>query len=152
MSNFFQQELQKLFGDGTIMEAPEFVGQVCLGTLGRDLRARAQFATSGYADHYDTLKITVLNRTDGPVDVLSLNLKDVLGVKPVPNNPNFPKGVAPHIWVCDDKPGWYAYRPTQADYEQLRQAAKRYLDVFREREPERTWGGRKVPRKGKGAR
>ena len=68
MSNFFEQELRKLFGDEGIMDNPTYSGRSCFGTLGRDLRVRAQFVTSGYADHYDSLKITVLNRTDGPVD------------------------------------------------------------------------------------
>ena len=57
MSNFFEQELRKLFGDGEIIRSPSFTGRACLGTLGKDLRVRAQFVTSGYADHYDTLKI-----------------------------------------------------------------------------------------------
>jgi hypothetical protein len=144
MSDFFEQELRKLFGDGAVIEAPRFAGQVCLGTLGKDLRARAQFVTSGYADHYDTLKITVLNRTDGPVDVLTLKLKDLLGVKPVPNNPNFRDGVAPHIWVCDGKAEWYAYRPTQSDYKAIRQAAEQYLNVFRDRPQELTQDGPKL--------
>jgi hypothetical protein len=88
---------------------------------------RAQYVTSGYADHYDALKITVLNRTEGPVDTLTLKLKDVLGSKPVPRNPNFPNGVSPHIWTNDGKSEWYAYQPTQADLKLV----SLYLDVFR---------------------
>jgi hypothetical protein len=34
MNNFFEQELRKLFGDGTVIEDPTFVGRVCMGTLG----------------------------------------------------------------------------------------------------------------------
>jgi hypothetical protein len=148
MSNFFEQELRKLFGDGAVIEAPRFTGRACLGTLGKDLRVRAKFVTSGYADHYDTLKITVLNRTDGPVDVLTLKLKDLLGVKPVPNNPNFPHGVAPYIWDYNGELEWYAYHPTQGDYKTIRQAVEQYLCVFRdrsqERAPEYTQGGPKL--------
>lgn len=36
--NFFEQELRKLFGDGNIIESPEFVGRTCLGALDGDLR------------------------------------------------------------------------------------------------------------------
>ena len=66
MSNFFEQELRKLFGDGKIIESPQFVGRACLGTLGGDLRVRAQFITGIIANQYNALKIVVLNRTDGP--------------------------------------------------------------------------------------
>ena len=75
----------------------------------------------------------MLNRTDGPVDTLVLKLKDLLGKKPVPGNPNFRSGVTPHIWNDYGKFEWYAYRPTAADYDTIRQAVSKYLDVFRER-------------------
>ena len=61
---FYEQELRKLFADGTVIGSPKFTGRACLGTLGKDLRARVQFVTSGHADHYDVISVTVLNRTD----------------------------------------------------------------------------------------
>ena len=137
MSNFFERELGRVFGDGQVIRNPTYSGRSCFGTLGKDLRVRARFITTGYADHYDSLKITVLNRTDGPVDTLVLKLKDLLGKKPVPGNPNFREGVSPHIWDNYGKQEWYAYHPTAADYEVIRQAAKQYLDVFRDRQQER---------------
>ena len=144
MSSFFEQELGRLFGDGQVIRNPTYSGRSCFGTLGKDLRVRARFITTGYADHYDSLKITVLNRTDGPVDTLVLKLKDLLGMKPVPGNPYFPNGVAPHIWLDQGKPEWYAFQPTAADYDTIRQAAKQYLDVFRDRQQERTQDGPKL--------
>ena len=144
MSNFFERELGRVFGDGQVIRDPTYSGRSCLGTLGKDLRVRAQFITSGYADHYDALKITVLNRTDGPVDTLVLKLKDLLGMKPVPGNPNFRNGVAPYIWVYQGKPEWYAFQPTAADYDTIRQAAKQSLDVFRDRQQEHAQDGPKL--------
>lgn len=135
--NCFEQELRKLFDRGQAFENPSFVGRACLGTLGKDLRVRVQFVTSGYTDHYDTLQVSVLNRTGGPVDTLSLNLKELLGKKAVPNNPNFRDGVDPHIWIYSEKTEWYAYLPSTEDYQIMRQAVGDYLDVFRDRRLER---------------
>ena len=129
MSNFFEQELRKLFGDGEIIRSPSFTGRACLGTLGKDLRVRAQFVTSGYADHYDTLKISILNRTNGPVDTLALKLSDVWGVGKKDRSGN---AVHPCIWVYRDEIDWYIYRPTQADWKNLREAVKQYLEPFRD--------------------
>ena len=140
MNNFFEQELEKLFGDGKIISNPTFSGRACLGTLGKDLRVRAQFITTRIADEYDALKLTVLNRTDGPVDTLTLKLKDLLGKKPV-GNPNFPNGVIPRISDDYGKAEWDIYHPTAADYETIRQAAEQYLGVFRDRQQERTQDG-----------
>ena len=141
---FYEQELRKLFADGTVIGSPKFTGRACLGTLGKDLRARVQFVTSGHADHYDVISVTVLNRTDGVVDKLRLRLKDVLGVKQVPGNPNFRNGVAPHIWEDGGKAEWYAFRPTAADYSAMRQAVSEYLGVFRDRVTERRQDGPKL--------
>ena len=130
--NFFERELRKLFGDGKSISNPSFAGRACLGTLGKELRVRVQFVTTGYADHYDALKIAVLNRTEGEVDRLLVQLRDVWGKKPVPGNPNFKDGIFPHIWVNDEKTEWYAYQPNQADRGQLRRHVSEYLDLFRE--------------------
>ena len=138
---FYEQELRKLFADGMVIGSPKFTGRACLGTLGKDLRVRVQFVTSGYADHYDAISVTVLNRTDGVVDKLRLRLKDVLGVKQVPGNPNFRNGVAPHIWEDSGKVEWYAFRPSAADYSAMRQAVSEYLGVFRDRVTERRQDG-----------
>ena len=141
MSNFFEQELRKLFGDGKIIDDPTYSGRSCYGTLGKDLRVRAQFITTRISDEYDALKLAVLNRTEGQVDAMILRLKDLLGKKPVPGNPNFPNGVSPYIWNDYGKLEWYAFRPTPADYEKIRQAAEQYLGVFRDRQQERTQDG-----------
>ena len=144
MSNFFEQELQKLFGDVKIINDPTYSGRSCYGTLGKDLRVRAQFISTKVADEYDALKLTVLNRTEGQVDALILRMKDLLGKKPVPGNPNFRSGVIPYIWNDYGKLEWYAYTPTPADYETIRQAAEQYLGVFRDRSRERTQDGPKL--------
>ena len=66
MSNFFEQELWHLFGDGKIIDAPACSGRACFGSLGKDLRVRAEFVSTHISGEYDALKLTVLNRTDGP--------------------------------------------------------------------------------------
>ena len=129
---FYEQELRKLFADGTVIGNPKFTGRACLGTLGKDLRARVQFVTSGHADHYDAINVTVLNRADGVVDKLRFQLKDILGVKQVPSNPNFRNGVDPHIWDDYGKVDWYVYHPTRQDYEKLSNAVSDYLEVFQD--------------------
>ena len=40
MSNFFEQELRKLFADGTYHPRSGFVGRACLGSLDRNRQVR----------------------------------------------------------------------------------------------------------------
>ncbi len=144
MINFFEQELRRLFGDGMVIPSPRFAGQACIGTLGNGLKVRAQFVTTTFAEQYDALKITVLNRQDGPVDTLSLKLRDIWGKKTVPDNPRFKNGVSPHIWVYDGKAKWYAYQPTQMDRTQLLEAVRQYLEPFQVQTRTHSQGGPKL--------
>lgn len=89
-----------------------------------------QIVTMGHADHYEALRVTLLDNDLGVVDKLTLRLKDVWGKKAIPNNPYLKSGVTPHIWVNDDKTDWYAYHPTPADYQVIRQGDKRLSQCF----------------------
>lgn len=144
MSSFFEQELRKLFGDGKVIQDPQFVGRACLGTLGNDLRVRAQFITMSISNQYDALHLTVMNRTEGNVDKIVLRLSEVIGIKPVPGNPNFRNGISPYIWDDHGDVNWYAFHPTEADYKTMRREVGKYLDVFRDRTTERVQDGPKM--------
>ena len=130
--NVFEQELGKLFGEGNIIERPEFIGSCCIGSLGADLRVKAQFVTCGVAGHYEALKITVFNRTGGEVDSAMLRFKDILGIKHILDNPNFKEGMSPYIWRNGNETGWYVYHLKAADYSAIRSAAEKYLRAFRD--------------------
>ena len=134
MSNIFESELRNLFEDDKLIQSPKFIGRECFGMLGGDLRVRAQIIETCYASHYDAVKLTVLNRTEGVVDTFKFDLVDLWGKKAVPSNPNFRSGVAPQIWEYNGSYEWYAYTPTKADYQLLRNAIADYLEQFREHE------------------
>ena len=133
----YEQELRKLFDGSSLMDRPQYSGRVCVGELGKDLRVRAEFFSTCVANQYDAIRLTVLNRTEGVVDRTMLRFKDVWGKKPVPGNPNFRDGVLVHLWDDRGDVDWYAYHPSVADYDALRQSIGQYLSVFRERTPER---------------
>lgn len=130
--NFFEQELRKLAASCDAVSNPVFAGRACYGDLGGDNRVKLQFITTGHADHYGTLKATVLNRTDGEVDTLLFRFSDIWGSKRV-SNPNFREGVTPHIWTDGSESEWYVYQPTAADFKQLAGTVSAYLDVFTDR-------------------
>lgn len=132
--NSFEQELRKLFADGRIIDNPTFSGRACFGDIGQDLRVKIEFATHGTIDHYSSLQATVINRKDGVVDRLKIHFRDILGMKRVPGNPNFPHGVSPHIWVNGDKTEWYAFKPSSEDYKTIQNSVRDYVSVFMTKE------------------
>ena len=51
MTNFFLDELRKIYGDGRVIHDPQFVGECCYGSLG-DLRVKARFTKDIVATVY----------------------------------------------------------------------------------------------------
>lgn len=94
-------------------------------------RAKIQFVTGIVANQYHALRVSILNRNEGQVDVLLLNLSDILGKKQT-GNPNFRNGINPYIWDDYGKADWYVYHPNSQDYQQLTDAVSDYLEVFQE--------------------
>ena len=127
--NFFEQELRKIvapkYPDAT------YVGRACYVRLSEMNRAKIEFITGIVANQYHALRLTILNRSEGQVDILLLKLSDSLGKKQT-NNPNFRDGVSPHIWDDYGKAEWYVYHPNSRDYQLLTDAVSDYLEVFQE--------------------
>ena len=128
-SMYLEHELKKILGS-TYPDAT-YVGRSCFIDLGSLNKARIHFGVSLITNEYDMLKVTILNRKEGVIDKMNLLFSDILGCKKV-NNPNFPDGVWPHIWVYEDKIDWYAYHPNDSDYRALNDAVATYLSVFQE--------------------
>ena len=126
---FFDKEMRKLFQQGLTFSETTFAGRVCYGKLDEDIRVRMEFVTEGVSDQYSALKVTLLNRREGPVDSLLLRFADVLGKKPTAN-PNFREGIVPHIWKNGNDFAWYVYQPTAADYKTLADAVGSYTSMF----------------------
>ena len=70
--NFFESELKKIMRNSAILKDQKYVGRMCYGTIGGDLRARVEFVTLGVSDHYAGIKASIINRKEGVVDSVLL--------------------------------------------------------------------------------
>ena len=129
--NFFESELKKIRGDSAILKDQKYVGRMCYGTIGGDLRARVEFVTLGVSDHYAGIKASVINRKEGVVDSILLQFSDIWGKQKV-SNPNFKEGVNPHIWTDSGKSDWYVFRPGAAEYQKVADTLENYMSVFQD--------------------
>jgi hypothetical protein len=129
MMNFFEKELRKLFENHPALEDVRFTGRICMARLTDTTNVKLKFVTMGYADHYSAIEATILNRNEGKVDNNVFRFADILGTKKV-SNPNFPQGISPHIAQYGNDIDWYVYKPTPADYEEIRDVLGEYLEMF----------------------
>ena len=116
---FFEEELKKIMAESAILKDQRYVGRICYGTIGEDLRARIEFVTLGISNQYAGLKASIFNRKEGVVDSVLLRFMDVWGKQKV-GNPNFTD--------------WYVFHPSKADYQKLAAGVERYLSVFQDME------------------
>ena len=124
--NFFTSELKKIADLCEFVGEPKYVGRACVFRLSDDVTGKMEFMTEGIADHYSALKLTLFNRKEGVIDTQRIKFEDVIGNIHVGGDIR-----KPHIWI-DRNPEWYGFKPTDAHYNALAQAADDYLEMFAE--------------------
>lgn len=130
--SFFTEELKKC--------TEGFEGRKCIGNamyipLGENNRLKIFFTTLGYADHYEALSISAVDKNSGVIDKNTIKFADVWGKKKV-SNPNFKDGITPYIWKYGNDVSWYVYTPTPRDMEQLAEQISDYAELFMEQSME----------------
>jgi hypothetical protein len=129
--NFFEKELRDLFGSSPMLRDAHYCGRTCLAKLDEDLRVKLQFTTTGYADHYDAIKLAVINRTDGVVDQQLFRFSDIIDQQHSPGM----MSVTPQIWDDNGKPEWY--RPiSQEQRSQIANTILDYVGMYQGETPE----------------
>ena len=125
--NFFEQELRRFTGKTTAFKSCKalYAGRACFIPLSGNRRARLEFVTSGVADQYDALQVTILSTTDGKIDCLRFRFKDFFA----PRKGGGSGICCPHIWVDCGDAEWYI-APTAAEIAGLAQAAHDYIMLF----------------------
>ena len=131
--DFFEKELRKIVGSAC--PDAKYVGRAAYVNLGGGNRAKFQFITLGNAGNYEAIRGKIINQRDGEIDVNVMRFSDILGKKQI-SNPNFRDGIIPRVWSDNGKCNWYAYKPTQADYDLLTKNVSEYVSIFQEESQE----------------
>ena len=117
--NFFETELKKMTAKVAAMKNPKLVGSACIARLTDTTTVKVEFARCIEADRRYGILITVLNRTEGKIDSLTVKFEDLWG-----------KHDGFYVWTAYNDPKWYGYHPTTADYTKTAKAISDYLENF----------------------
>lgn len=126
--NLFEKELQTMFGDNDILSDIKISGKTLIAKLDDDLRAKIQFATEMYADHYSALKLKIINRTDGEIDTNLFRFSDIIG--------KIERGkgldsISPHIWVNNGEPEWYGFSLLPSERAKIADTVLEYAQMYK---------------------
>lgn len=104
--NFYEKEMRSMFGDSDIIHDAKFSSRTMLGKLDEELRVKLQLIATSVSGQYNTIQVTIINRTDGMVDKQNFDFEDIIGRQKRGGNRD---DIEPHIWEYGggDRPGWY---------------------------------------------
>lgn len=125
MTNIFERELYKIFGDDTLA-GTVIQGKSLIGKIDNDLRAKISWWDRSVKDSYDNLRVEIINRKEGKVDTKAFDLTDILGTKKVRSDLT----VHPHIWSYREAE-WYGYTPTDEDRQRIWEVISEYINIWR---------------------
>lgn len=122
--NFFESQLRAILGNQVAFEDAKYIGRACIASLEGGIKLKAEFTIIKTADHYEALKLTAINPTDGEVDRLTLRFDDYIQPQMIGGG-----ALVPYIWTYDGQTKWYG-RPLIADKAALGDAAQEYAELF----------------------
>ena len=127
---FYEQELKKLFGDSDVIRDAKYSGKTLLGRIDDELRVKLQFVYTGTRDHYNALRLKIINRTDGEVDAETFCFRDILGESPAFRQNPFADNI--HIWEDGETADWYGYHPSPAAYQKITDSVNDYISMYQQ--------------------
>ncbi len=101
--NFFEKEMRQMFEDNDLLQEAKFLGKTMLAKLDDDLRIKIQFIASHISDEFDTVQLSIINRTEGVVDKQDFKFSDIIGQY----NHSGRTPMDYHMWEYNNKPEWY---------------------------------------------
>lgn len=119
--NKMETELRRLFLESELFYEAMFSGKMMIGKIDQDIRAKIEFFDTGVHKHYDALKVTVLNRTGGTIDLSVFKFCDIIGLK---------MGMEPYFWDERNCCGWYGFKMMERDYERISDTIHDYMSLF----------------------
>lgn len=124
--NFFEGELQRMFGGNDIIHDPKIVGRTLLGKLDDDLRVKLQFVSTEVHKHYDAIQVSILNRTDGLVDRETMLFGDIIGTKMTRSSDK----VNPYMWEESISKAYWYTPLTISDKVQIADTVLGYVGMY----------------------
>lgn len=123
--NFFESELQLMFGNNSVIDDPKIVGRTLLGKLDDDLRVKLQFVSTGISKHYDAIQISVINRTNGIVDKETMLFGDIIGQKTT-----LCDKVNPYMWEESSHTAYWYIPVSVSEKAQIADAVLNYVEMY----------------------
>lgn len=125
MTNFYERQLKIMFGNSDVLAASAiFAGKAMVSKIGNGLLAKVEFVTARVSGQYEGLKLSIINRNDGLVDVQTFLFYEIIGLK------GLARDRKPHIWDDSGKAQWFGYEPSHSEFESIASKVEDYVKMY----------------------
>ncbi len=126
--NFYESEMRKMFGQTDLVTDKKFTGKTMLGKLDDEKLLKLQFVTTGHADHYTAILVSIIGKNEGVLDKQTIRFSDVVGMYKRGNGLG---EIEPHMWEYNGKPEWYTPL-SNAQKQEIASAVLDYAEMFQD--------------------
>lgn len=122
----FEKQLRQWFPAGEFWGTPVYTGKTMLSRLDDNLLVKVSFIHTKIAQHYDALRVKIMNRTEGEIDSQVFRFEDVIG-KLRTRSGDF---IEPYVWDYNGQVEWYGGSPTVAQHALISNEVQGYVQMY----------------------
>lgn len=126
--NFFAEELKKIMSCSKYSAMTSYISNAAFIRLDEELRAKIVCTHTQIYEQNDAVMLSIISRTHGEIDRLTVKFSDVWGMKH-----GYINDFAPYIYSSTsmgNEADWYGYKPAPSDYEALAAEIDKYMSIF----------------------
>ena len=125
--NFFERELRRFTIETDSLKGYPFTfaGRAAFLPLSGNRKVRVEFVTTGVANEYAAMRVTIVDAAEGAIDRLTFHFRDYW----CPRRSSGSTSYIPHIWYYQVYE-WYGPAPDSFEIEAVAKAIRDYIQVF----------------------
>ena len=121
----FEKQLRQWFPAGEFWGTPVYTGKTMLSRFDENLLVKVSFVNTKISQHYDALRVKILNRTEGEVDCETFRFEDIIGRLRMRNG----ELTEPYIWDCGEAE-WYGGSPSASQHALISNEVQGYVQMY----------------------
>lgn len=119
--NLFDTIFKRMFSD---RENMKHINGVAYGTMDNGMVFKAQFKIRGTYGKYEAIEVSILNKSEGPIDRVLLTFDNLLSKNRLDQTA--------YIWKNNGKLEWYGNAPAPAELDSMGRLIEDYVALFQE--------------------
>lgn len=126
--DFYEQEMQKMFGENQCLQKTEFVGKTMLAMLDDRKLLKVEFINTAAANHYNAVRVSIIDKENGVMDKQIMKFSEIIGTYKLRSSS---ESIQPFMWDDGERSEWYV-PITNAQKAKIAEKVISYAEMFQD--------------------